>query len=677
MMIEHLPFGDPCEVCGNDASRHRKPRIRPGRVKNKVYTYERPLRQERIIGIDGEGQGRSPHLYTFLCACDEFGWSDSVEDEDGLTTRASLDMLLKLPERSLIVGFALTYDFTKILQDLPDKLLYMLFHEKERAFYHKGLKRISYAPIEWQEYRLNYMNRRFTIQKGKRRVTVWDIFRFFACKFTQALTDWKIGTPEVVKAMGEMKDKRHEFDQLSKASVRDYCHSECYNLAHLCRALLNAHNEAGLPLRNFYGAGSTASALLDKLDIKSKLGKLPSIHKVKLEYAIACAFFGGRFENKCIGPVKRKVYGRDIHSAYPYQIYQLPCLVHGKWEYINSCKKNIRQIQAASLALIHWRLPVSRDASHAWAPFPVRATDGTIAFPRAAKGGWCWKQEFLEACKRFPHVEMTEAWLYHTDCDCHPFKEVPKYYLERLKLGKDAKGIVLKLGLNSIYGKLAQSRGMNPPYQNWIWAGNITSGTRAQLLSVLTDDVIMVATDGVFSTEPIKPPPPIETGTSHVEKPLGDWDKKDYDRGMFVMRPGIYFPLDPTEEQLKDVKARGLGKSVLYTQWKRMVDAFESKQPGVRIEGISRFCGAKSSISITHNRSENYGEWIPYSIDVDFNPHPKRERILPDNSLKLWDFFDWESNEYSAALESPDAKLLREFELIADEQPDADFVMHL
>jgi hypothetical protein len=268
---------------------------------------------------------------------------------------------------------------------------------------------------------------------------------------------------------------------------------------------------------------------------------------------------------------------------------------------------------------------------------------------------------------------MTEAWLYHTDCSCQPFKEVPRYYLERLKLGKDAKGLVLKLGLNSIYGKLAQSKGLNPPFQNWVWAGNITSGCRGQLISALTDDIIMLATDGVFSRSPLKLAAPKDTGTSSASKPLGGWEEKVYDRGMFVMRPGIYFPLDPTDDELKSVKARGLGKAVLYTQWRRMVEAWEKKEPILTIEGITRFCGAKSSISKAINRSENYGEWVPYSIDVTFNPHPKRESIRPDNSLTLWENLDWESIPYSAALESPEAKALKMLEVLADEQPNADF----
>lgn len=674
MMIEHRPQGDPCQFCTLPASQHRKPRHRPGRVK-KEYPRERPLRQERIIGIDGEGQGRSPHLYTYLAAQDEHGWGDSVEDEDGLTTRACLNFLLSLPERSLIVGFAFQYDLTKMLADLPDKLLYELFHEESRQFYSVKIKRISYRPIEWQDYKLNYMNRRFTVQRNRRRVTIWDIFRFFACKFTQALTDWKIGTPEVVQRMGEMKDKRHEFDKLSSSDIHDYCDSECYNLACLCRSLINAHNEAGLPLRNFFGAGSTASSLLDKLDIKSKLGKLPAIHKIKLQHAIACAFFGGRFENSVIGPVKGKVWSYDISSAYPYQTFLLPCLEHGKWEHITSARKNLRQIRESSLALIHWRLPITSSANRIWAPFPVRANDGTIAFPRAAKGGWCWKQEFLAACERFPHVEMTEAWLYHTDCDCKPFKDVPTYYLERLKLGKDAKGLVLKLGLNSIYGKLAQSKGLNPPYQNWIWAGNITSGTRAQLISALDDSVIMLATDGICSTRPLQMTAPVDTGTGHVSKPLGGWEEKVFEKGMFVMRPGIYFPLDPTDDELKQVKARGLGKSVLYSQWRRMTEAWEKKEPLITIDGITRFCGAKSSISKSLTRSENYGEWVPYTIDVTFNPHPKRERVLPNNTLALWDFFNWESVPYDAALESPEALALKDLEVLAAEQPNADFCL--
>src|SRR6185436_17880224 len=237
-------------------------------------------------------------------------------------------------------------------------------------------------------------------------------------------------------------------------------------------------------------------------------------------------------------------------------------------------------IDQANLALVRWQLHPT-DHRYAWGPFPVRASDGTIAFPKSALGGWCWKDEYLTASKIWHNVSCTDAWLYHTDCDCQPFKDIPHYYRERCRIGSDGAGIVFKLGPNAVYGKLAQSKGFNPPFQCWIWAGNITSGCRAQLLSAFLTkgldpwDILMFATDGIFSRVPLTLPEPKDTGTINTGKPLGSWEHKEFRSGVFCVRPGIYFPMNPTESQLKEVRARGLGKKVLYEQWPRIIEQYE------------------------------------------------------------------------------------------------------
>lgn len=681
MRPEHAAEGDPCSKCGRKASTHRKrersgDRHREGYVKEYRKTHERkdrkPKAQSRIIGVDGEGRGRSPHLYTYLAASDEHGKTWSTKNEKGLSTEQCLDLFLSLPVNSLIVGYAFFYDLTMLLQDLPDALLYRLFHEETRRKIING--RVTYAPIKWRGYHLNFMNRRLSVRRMNRRVTVWDIFRFFSCKFTQALTDWQIADPESLTRMAEMKDKRAIFDQLSNDEVESYCNLECLHLAKLARKLLEAHVDVGIPLRSYFGAGSTASSFLQSIKVKQFQDEPP----VEMRHAIACAFFGGRFENSLIGPIKKKVYSYDIASAYPYATYFLPCLTHGSWEHIRTLRTNDRRIREATVALIHWRLPRS-EIKHDWGPFPLRSKDGTISFPTGAQGGWSWSFEFLRARTIWPHVEISEAWLFHADCDHRPFASVPTKYLERLRLGDDSKGIVLKLGLNSIYGKLAQSKGINPPYQSWVWAGLITSATRAQLMHAMKpgSGCFMVATDGIYSTKPIDLPIPKDTGTFDAKKPLGSWVAKTFEHGVFAVRPGIYFPLDFDEGSLKEVKGRGLGKSVLYDYSKRIIEAWDKKEPGLSIKGITRFIGAKSALTkgpksgIT--RSERYGEWIEHQIDVSFDPRPKRECIVKGNRLKPWGFFDWESVPYDAAIESTEARLLREFEVMTEEQPDIDF----
>jgi hypothetical protein len=282
-----------------------------------------------------------------------------------------------------------------------------------------------------------------------------------------------------------------------------------------------------------------------------------------------------------------------------------------------------------------------------------------------------------------------EAWLYHTSCDCKPFADIPVYYRERVRLGKESKGIVLKLGPNAVYGKVAQSRGLSPPFQSWVWASMITSGCRAQLLDLMATaidpwDVLMLATDGVWSRKPLKAPKPRDTDTwdcisakTGQPIPLGGWETKEFPKGVFCVRPGIYFPMDPTEEQIKEVRARGIGKKALLERWRQIVEAWEKGQAKVELGGLDRFIGAKSAIRMSgegYSRSSDYGEWIEHEIKVGFHPAPKRERVLPGRRLAPWQHFDWLSEPYEPATKSPEAVAMELAEMIANEQPDCDFL---
>ncbi len=706
---QHLPQGDPCKLCDLRASIHRQRKPRnPQYVKDYNHAHPRVNPSARIIGIDGEGQGRRPHRYNYIAACDEFGsvWSERAEINGRLTTVQCLNFILGLPRRALVFGYAFVYDLTKILTDLPNKVLH-LFHEERRARIvpnPKGGWRVIYTPVRWKHYHLNFMNRRlsvtshdascasFKVRKqtpsgpiyakcdctNTRRCTVWDIFRFFGEKFTEALIKWKIADPEHLKRMQEMKEARGKegWDKLPAADIEAYCNEECLYLAKLGRALLTAHAEADLKLTQYYGAGSTASALLTKMDVLRYRGDFPD----EMRKPLACAFFGGRFENSVVGAVKGPVYNYDISSAYPYQATLLPCLMCGRWEFVDNGRM-YQRIEDSTLALINWSFGTKHRSNAAWGMFPVRAKDGTIAFPLTAEGGWTWKQEYFAAQLLDPNVGCVGAWVYNTDCDHKPFGMLPEIYRERVRWGKDAKGIVLKLGPNSVYGKVAQSRGLNPPFQSWIWAGNITSGCRAQLLDALRVcrdpwNVLMFATDGVWSRERLRLPRPIDTGTGDLEKPLGGWEEKGFAKGVFAVRPGIYFPLSPTDEQIKEVRARGLGKRVLYECHASIVKAYQAGKAEVTVAGVERFMGALSSVSYngkaTYKRSQDYGEWIRHPIKVSFNPNPKRRRVLPGGRLELWNHLP-KSVPYSKAMVSPDALIAKMAQQIADEQPDADF----
>lgn len=634
------------------------------------------MKETLYIGVDGEGQGRISHKYVFLAASTAdgvFSWSiespnwestwdpltRSYKDADieGLSTQACLDFLLALPKHAKCFAYAFNYDATKILSDLENESLYFLFRPDRRPAKGKSSGPGAVPYVVWKgrrrhTYHLNLQGTKFTIQKNNRRRIVWDIFKFYQGKFVSACEAWRVGTKEERKVMSGMKDKRGEFDRESPSDVREYCLEECRFMAQLALKLVDAHDAVDLPLKSFYGAGSSASAMLLAMGIKEKLGPVSP----KMLQGVACAFFGGRFENSVVGAFRQKVFNFDISSAYPYQLCFLPCLLHGTWERT----KDRRRLEKCKTALVHYRLRKT-DSKLNWGPYPFRTEEGSICFPIESGGGWVWLDEYLVGERLWPNVEFLEAWVYSYDCECQPFLQIPNYYLERIRLGKEGPGIVLKLGMNSCYGKVAQSIG-NALFNSWAWAGMITSGCRAQLLELFGlhsdwNNILMLATDGLGTLEDIsaKLPLPRDTGTAlgidekgkEVRKPLGGWEKKESEKGLFLARPGIYFPMNPTEEELSAVRARGVGRGVVYKHWEMIVNKWEEQGMGgtIRVNDVARFCGAKTSISqsgkpghYVYNRSNGangpdspkYGNWIVRHVDMGFDPLPKRERLMAD-----------------------------------------------
>lgn len=679
--VEHQPSGSPCQNCGLPETNHYRKLAR----KDRERAY--------CVGIDGEGQGRADHQYVMLAYSNDSGTiRNSIESQAGkaLTTVECLDFILTIPPHAKVFAFAFQYDLTKILADCDDSTIYRLWRPDLRQR-PPDKQHLGPIPVVWRGYVLNMLGSKFTVEKAGRRTVIWDCFKFFQSKFTKALEDWKIASAEELAEMRAMKDQRSDFDKLGRAQILRYCYSECEMMASLAEKLVRAHQQAGLTLKSYHGAGSTASCVLKQMEIDKAKRTAPK----EMDRAVASAFFGGRFENRVVGVIKGPLYSRDISSAYPYQTTFLPCLECGSW----TLTRERQALETSTTALVHYRLGKAPPGL-VWGPLPFRSKDGSICFPASSGGGWVWRDEYLAAEAGFTHVEFVEAWVYHTECNHRPFADVPTLYLERLRLGKEGPGIVIKLGTNAIYGKLAQSKGVNPPFQSWVWAGMITSGTRAEILRMLNlhsdpRNLYMIATDGIYTSENFEAPAPRDTGTytEKHKKPLGGWETKTIDGDMFAARPGIYYPLNPTAEQIAQVRARGVGRTVVLQYWSKIMDAWQKGERSVTVGNVVRFNGAKSSIGRTpdplhkgkfvYNRFVDektgvprYGQWCTRQIDMTFHPMPKRARINADGSLSMRHLpNDYESEPYKPSVLSMDALALRLNTLEILEQPDgADFV---
>lgn len=117
-----------------------------------------------------------------------------------------------------------------------------------------------------------------------------------------------------------------------------------------------------------------------------------------------------------------------------------------------------------------------------------------------------------------------------------PFAWVPEAFAirARWKAEGHAAEKALKLGLNSLYGKLAQGvgyRGGPPRWQSYMWAGEITARTRAAMLTAMiaAREPITVATDGLYAAR----------CKGRASTKLGGWER-DSHSSLFVAQPGLY-----------------------------------------------------------------------------------------------------------------------------------------
>lgn len=641
----HDPHGDPCTLCGLSRSRHWVRHYRGcdcgchHRDPTQHDTRHRTrLDRKYWVGVDGEGLGRAPHRYVYLAYSDAAGrHTDSIRDSKGLSTIACLEFLLSIPGDARVAGYYLGYDWTMIFRDMPRKAIYDLLRPELR--YLGTDEGGQCRPIRWRGYKIQYMARTVRIKKGDHSVTIWDVGPFFQSSFVKALEDWGISQSQI-DAIKRMKDKRSQFT--ADDDIESYCLSECRLLAQLSQELDNAHREAGLPLRSYHGPGATANVALKTMGIRKKRGKIPrQVHE-----SAKRAFFGGRFEHSCIGPIG-DCDGLDIVSAYPFQAYNLPCLEHGVWEHTT------RESEVTSNSVVKYAISDSGDDS--WGALPCRLADGSIVFPRGGFTGYAWGKEYLEATRYWKNIHFHDAWVLYSDCNCKPFQQILEWFKERERIGKDGKGRILKLALNSIYGKLAQSVG-KPQYRSIVWAGMITSGTRARLLEIIgpnKDSIAAAATDGLYATSAVSTP---EAPLAPCR--LGSWERKQHEN-MVLVRPGIYW----SDDQLK---ARGLGTKQLKSYRSRVMYAIKKGLPEARVGKAPIFMAARQSVykrpNGTLKRNKLYGEWFDRPVRIRLTPLPKRN---PDWSLRMLD--NVESVPYGTL--SPDSKRMKLLEDILWGQP--------
>jgi hypothetical protein len=500
------------------------------------------MRAKPFMGIDGEGYTvDGEHRYVLLMDSER----RYIYDDEGLPTKACLDFLLDLPKDSIPVAFGLNYDVNMILRDLGRQTLKQLWDE---GSCHWGPYHLEWIPGKW------FAVKRFTenpdcrwckgtgskmvFKEGKKpreekcprcfnSTKVNETFGFFQMRFTAALEKWNI-TVQDSDELEEMKGARSIFDPQMRDRVIDYCHTECCLLVDLLDALRKALLAVDIRLTSWNGAGSIAASLLRREGVKQHLVPHTELPE-EVQHASLAAYFGGRTELFQQGEFPT-VSQYDIRSAYPHAALSLPSLVGGAWVTTETYDPTADH----ALWDVEWSIP----EGVLIAPFPYRSK-GRICYPLNGRG-WYHSAEVTQALLHHQEfVTVREGVVFQPFKDCaHPFDFIPHIFTYRRQLQREghAGEKCLKLGINSLYGKLAQGVGYRdslPPFQSYFWAGEITARTRARLSEAMhkaPDQLLMVATDGVFFKGEVDIP---------VSESLGGWERTLLSEA-FTAQPGVY-----------------------------------------------------------------------------------------------------------------------------------------
>lgn len=467
-----------------------------------------------FLAIDGEA---TEDDYVLL-ACSN-GLKTLNLDQGGLTTKQCFEFLTALPKRHIAVCFGLGYDVNNWLRDLPRPALEQLW--KENHCYWNDY-RIEWIPGCW--FRLKHVD--------GASAAVYEVFRFFQTSFVNSLEKWKIGAPQETS---RMKTQRGSFKRADIDSVTKYCFKECDLLVELMTQLRVVCKEVGVVPRTWIGAGALASALLSKHDMDGHhVYDLDLTTPEIAESVILAAYYAGRIELLHQG-VHSGIKTVDIRSAYPFACLNLPSLdgaklVHRKR--FDPTKHGIWRVK--------WDLGTNPPLV---TPFPVRKK---MAIYWPAKGsGWYHAVEIKAALDVGYPIEVLEGYVLQEN-GVRPFSWIKPVFKQRQRLKDEGHGAekVLKLGLNAVYGKLAQGFGFNsrPKWQCYFWAGYITAATRAKVLTAASKSkgIVMISTDGIFCKQP---------GVSPGSK-LGGWEFGEVDR-LFAAQAGVYQGITPNKEILK------------------------------------------------------------------------------------------------------------------------------
>lgn len=588
----------------------------------------------------------------------------------GLSSEDCFNLLLEVRAknpRAIMVGFSTNYDSEMMLVDVPHTSIADL-NDGKRVWW-RGFK-LQYRRGKWLEVRGRYCGKLYTCK-------LYDVWSFFGCSFLKAISKYLPNIdPDVLYRIEEGKKRRGAFtvEELDSVMI-PYWLEELDALVDLMIKLRRLLYKAGLFPRTWHGPGALATFLNGQHGIEKYMNRdTPTLVKD----AAQSAYAAGRVELFMIGRLNGPAYKYDRRSAYPSAMIHLPSLRGRAWSYADLPDEyEPTLIEPFGLYEVEYRDTNSFQTTAERYRFPQplfhRTYQATVSFPFEVDR-WVWGVELLGAVPAHSTIRVKRGIVLSNFQDnYYPFRWVEDMYETRMAMKRAGleEQIAVKLGLNSLYGKMAQQRGWQegqpiPQYHQLEWAGFVTAHNRAEIFraarrAAARGILISIETDAIVTSAPM---PELDI----TSEKLGTWELEIFD-DIVYLQSGVYMTLLKGEWNLKyrgfDADSLSAQDVLKYLERTNL----NHRDPQAYVDNplkatTTRFMGSKLAATRDNGMEEQWRVWRTEPKDIVVGHSEKRIHIpqfcrqcqqgnyygdvMHDMSIATWE--NLESQSYAMSL---------------------------
>ena len=562
-----------------------------------------------IIAFDTETYASNGDIMT-LCLSD----GNHIEFKNGeMNFEKIVDFFRPYMQRNvLFFAWNLGFDAMILLKNLGDKI--------------KNLKEEDFK-LSGDTFNVFYIPKKALSIGDKKKHTVkfYDIASLFNKQPLDKVAKKYLGKQK--EYTGKYQNKQFPDDILTDEKesklVIDYCILDAKLTQQLTEFWLDKfYKSFGVYPKKFHSAGTIAMQYLH-----TKLEKWSSFFTIPYEVQELAykTYFGGRFEVLKRGTFSN-VFHYDINSAYPYVMSLIPDFTKGKWIDV----KEKKDLNFDYFGFYEIEVIVNEKVI---APFLYRPDkEISIFMPNGKFKTFTTSSELKVALEKFD-VELLSVkgcYFIPEEKGENQFNEIIKdMYKQRLNQTDEGQKHVYKVIINSIYGKTAQTKPVPTSFFSPVVTSTITGYCRAMLLEAVADnknDIIAFATDGIFSTKPLKVP------ITPNQKKLGEWSF-EFHRDFTIFMSGIYsfnYYDHKSKEWNRQTRSRGFKIKCIKDSGETYMLDLEDCTVEYNLKKAKFFIKIKYilpntiSASIIQNKIRNIGKMEIKEKEIDLNGDSKR-----------------------------------------------------